>query len=140
LLQERLRLYGLTLLVIASGYWLAFYFIWRGAPGLDDDRILAHIFAPGTFALLAWYAVLWLLCRGKPLRRAVLPWIDLGFHAGPSCRTGVPRARGRCARRWIAARTPGDGAMTMPSVGGRARRPRSRRGVESALGRPAKRR
>ena len=82
LLQERLRLYGLTLLVIASGYWLAFYFIWRGAPGLDDARILAHIFAPGTFVLLAWYAGLWLLCRGKPLRRAVLPWIDLVFHAG----------------------------------------------------------
>jgi serine/threonine-protein kinase len=82
LLQERLRLYGLTLLVIASGYWLAFYFIWRGAPGLDDARILAHIFAPGTFVLLAWYAGLWLLCRGKPLNRAVLPWIDLAFHAG----------------------------------------------------------
>jgi len=81
-LQERLATYGLVVALVATGYFPAFYFTWRGHPGVSEEAILAHIFSPWTFVLLFVHASPWLACRGRPLPRAWLPAIDVAVGAG----------------------------------------------------------
>lgn len=81
LLQERLAIEGLVLVVVASCYWLTFFFTWRGHPGLSDGVVLRHVFSPFTFALLFLHASLWSVCRRKALPRAWLLAADVVYHA-----------------------------------------------------------
>jgi eukaryotic-like serine/threonine-protein kinase len=80
LLQERLAIYALSLLVIASGYWVGFPFIWSAHPGVSREAISAHVFSPAALALLGLYAGFWLLCRGRPLPRTLVIALDPVLH------------------------------------------------------------
>jgi serine/threonine-protein kinase len=77
LFQERLATYGKVVTPIAAGYFPAFYLTWRGTPGVTEDAILSHIFAPTTFALLGVHASTWLLGSLRPLPNRLLPVIDV---------------------------------------------------------------
>jgi eukaryotic-like serine/threonine-protein kinase len=80
LLQERLAIYALSLLVIASGYWVGFPFIWSAHPGVGREAISAHVFSPAALVLLGLYAGVWLLCRGRPLPRTLVIALDPVLH------------------------------------------------------------
>jgi serine/threonine protein kinase len=80
LFQERLRIYALTELGIAVGYWPSFYAVWSNEPGVSKATVVAHILSRWTFALLVVHASLWVACRGRPLSPAWLPRIDVVYH------------------------------------------------------------
>jgi eukaryotic-like serine/threonine-protein kinase len=77
LLQERLATFGKVVTPVPVAYFPAFYFTWRGTPGVTEEAILAHIFAPTTFVLLCVHASLWLLASLRPLPRWLLPSADV---------------------------------------------------------------
>jgi hypothetical protein len=80
MLQERLATYALLCLLIATGYFPAFFLIWRAHPGVTESAILAHIFSPWTGVLLFLHGSLWLVTRGSPLPRGWLVHLDVGAH------------------------------------------------------------
>jgi serine/threonine-protein kinase len=77
LLQERLVIESIVVTVVAAGYFPGFYVTWIDHPGLDRDRVLAHIFSPWTFVLLGVHLAPWLICRWGPLAGLWLRAIDL---------------------------------------------------------------
>jgi hypothetical protein len=81
LLQERLTTYGLVVTLVATGYFPAFYLTWHEHPGATDREVLAHIFSPWTFVLLAVHASPWVACHGRRLRRRWLQAIDVAVAA-----------------------------------------------------------
>jgi eukaryotic-like serine/threonine-protein kinase len=80
MLQERLVTYALLCLSIATGYFPAFFLIWRGHPGVTERALVAHILSPWSGALLLLHGCLWLVTRGAPLSRRSLMRLDVGYH------------------------------------------------------------
>ena len=82
LLQERLTTYAATVCLIAIAYWPAFYFIWGHDSSIGHRAVVAHIFSPDTFLLLAVHTTLWIVCRTRAWPATWQRRIDVIAHLG----------------------------------------------------------
>lgn len=89
LLQERLAIYSLSLLVIASGYWAGFPLIWSAHPGVTGQAAKHLHAAPEPLA-----------GRGVPtdLEAIVLSCLAKQPNARPSSARALREALERCAK------------------------------------------
>jgi hypothetical protein len=79
LLQERLTTYGLFAMLVALGYFPAFYFTWLDHPGVTRQALLAHVFSPWPFALFGIHATSFFVGRARPLPGSWLRAFDIGY-------------------------------------------------------------